>query len=78
MGEVGARMVSKAYPGVHTLAGLLHILAWADDTVWWDGTLEDVSAIAGALPAVEDAGALGSDISKMHVLRTWMEGQQIR
>ena len=34
MGEVRARMVSKAYPGVHSLAGLLHSLAWANNTVW--------------------------------------------
>ena len=37
MGEVWARMVSKAYPRVHTPAGLLHSLAWADDTVWLGG-----------------------------------------
>ena len=78
MGEVWARMVSKAYPGVHTPAGLLHSLALADDTVWLGGSSEDASAIAGALPAAEDAVALGSDVSKMHVLRTWMEGQRIR
>ena len=76
MGEVRARMVSKAYPRVHTPAGLLHILAWADDTVWLGGSPEDASAIARALPAAEDAVALGSDVSKMHVLRTWMEGSE--
>ena len=41
------------------------------------GSPEDVSAIARALPATEDAVALGSDVSKMHVLRTWMEGQRV-
>ena len=40
--------------------------------------MEDASAIARALPAVEDAMALGSDVSKMRVLRTWMEGQRVR
>ena len=78
MGEVWAKMVSKAYPGVLKPAGLLHSLAWADDTVWLGGCSEDVSAIAKALPAAEDAVALGSDVSKMHVLRTWMEGQRVR
>ena len=78
MGEVRARMVSKAYPGVHTPAGLLHSLAWADDTVWLGGSREDAAAFAGALPGAEDAVALGSNVSKMHVLRTWMEGQRIR
>ena len=70
MGEVKARMVSKAYPGVPTPAGLLHSLAWAEDTVWLGGSKEDAGAIAGALPTAEDAVALGSDVSKMHVLRT--------
>ena len=37
-----------------------------------------MSAIARALPAAEDAVTLGSDVSKMHVLRTWMEGQRVR
>ena len=78
MGEVRAKMVSKAYRGVLTRAGLLHSLAWADDTVWLGGSREDASAIAQALPAAEDAVALGSDVSKMHVLRTWMEGQRVR
>ena len=78
MGEVRAKMVFKAYPGVLTPPGLLHSLAWADDTVWLGGSSEDVSAIARALPAAEDAVALGSDVSKMHVLRTWMEGQRVR
>ena len=70
MGEVRAKMVSRNYPGVLTPAGLLHSLAWADDTVWLGGSPEDASAIARALPAAEDAMALGSDVSKMHVLRT--------
>ena len=35
MGEVRVRMVSKAYPGVHTPAGLLHSV---DDTVWLGGS----------------------------------------
>ena len=70
MGEVRARMVSKAYHRVRTPAGLLHSVAWADDTVWLGGSKEDADAIAGALPAVEDAVVLGSDVSKMHVLRT--------
>ena len=78
MGEVRAKMVSRNYPGVLTPAGLLHSLAWADDTVWLGGSPEDVSAIAKALPAAEDAVALGSDVSKMHVLRTWMDGQRVR
>ena len=78
MGEVRAKMVSRDYPGVLTPAGLLHSLALADDTVWLGGSPEDVSAIARALPAAEDAVALGSDVSKMHVLRTWMEGQRVR
>ena len=34
LGEVWKRMVSTTYPGVHTPAGLLHSLAWADDRVW--------------------------------------------
>ena len=67
MGEVRARMVSKAYPGMRTPAGLLHSLAWADDVVWLGGSSVDVSAIAGALPAAEDAVALGFDVSKLHV-----------
>ena len=78
IGEVRAKMVSRAYPGVLTPAGLLHSLAWADDTVWLGGSPEDVCAIAGALPAAEDAVALGSIVSKMHVLRTWMDGQRVR
>ena len=77
MGEVRARMVSKAYPGVHTPAGLLHSVAWADHAVWLGGSKEDADAIARALPAAEDAVALGSDVSKMHVLRTWMGGRRI-
>ena len=59
-------------------SGLLHTVAWADDTVWLGGSQEDAAAIAGALPAAEDGVALGSNVSKMHVLRTWMEGQRIR
>ena len=78
MGEVRARMVPKAYPGVYTPAGLLHSLAWADNTVWLGGTSKDAFPIAGGLPAAEDAVALGSDVSKMHLLRTWMEGHRIR
>ena len=78
MGEVRAKMVSRNYPGVFTPAGLLHSVAWADNTVWLGGSPEDVSAIARALPAAEDALALGSDVSKMHVLRTWMDGQRVR
>ena len=78
MGEVRAKMVSRDYPGVLTLAGLLHSLAWANDTVWLGVSPEDASAIARALPAAEDAVALGSDVSEMHVLRTWMEGQRVR
>ena len=49
-----------------------------DDTVRLGRSLEDVSAITKALPAAEDAVALGSDVSKMHGLRTWMEGQRVR
>ena len=64
MGEVRARMVSKAYPGVHTPAGLLHSLSWADDMVWLGRSREDTAAIAGALPATEDAVALGSEVSR--------------
>ena len=78
MGDVRVKMVSKAYPGVLTPAGLLHSLAWADDTVWLGGSSEDASAIARALPAAEDAVALGSDVSKMHVLHKWMEGRRVR
>ena len=78
MGQVRAKMVSKAYPGVPRPAGLLHSLASADDTVRLAGSSEDTSAIARALPAAEDAVALGSDVSKMHVLHTWMEGQRVR
>ena len=37
--------------------------------MWLGGSPEDAAAIAGALPAAEDAAALGSDVSKMHVLR---------
>ena len=77
MGEVRARIVSKAYPGVHTPAGVQHNLAWANDTVWLGGSHEDAAAIAGALPATEDVVAMRSAVSKMHVLRTWMEGQRI-
>ena len=78
MGKVRARMVSRAYPGVHTPARLLHSLDCADDTVWLGSSPDDAAAIAGALPAAEDAVALGSNVSKMHMLRTWMEGQRIR
>ena len=78
MGEVRAKMVSRAYPGVLTPPGVLHTLAWADDTVWLGGSPEDAAAIARALPTAEDAVAQGSDVSKMHVLRTWMEGQRVR
>ena len=78
MGEVRAKMVSKAYHGVLTTAGLLHSLAWADDTVWLGGSSEDASAIARAFPVAEDAVALGSDVSKMHVLHTWLEGQRLQ
>ena len=46
--------------------------------MWLGGSKEDADAIAGALPAAEDAVALESDVSKMHVLRTWMEGQRVR
>ena len=78
MGEVRAKMVSWDYSDVLTAAGLLHSVAWADETVWLSGSPEDMFAIARALPAAEDAVALGPDVSKMHVLRTWMEGQQLR
>ena len=78
MGEIRAKMVYWDYSGVLTPAGLLPSLAWADDTVWLGGSPEDVSAIARALPATECAVALGPDLSKMHVLRTWMEGQRVR
>ena len=61
-----------------TPAGRLPSLAWANETVWLGGSAEDASAIATALPAAEDAVALGCDLSKMHVLRTWMEGQRVR
>ena len=67
MGEARARMVSKAYPGVHTPAGLLRSLAWADDAVWPGSPRGCAAAVVGALPAAEDAQALGSDVSKMHV-----------
>ena len=51
-------MVSRAYPGVHTPAGLVHSVAWADDRVWLGGSKEDADAIAGALPVAEDAVVL--------------------
>ena len=78
MGQVRAKMVSQNYPGVLTPGVLLHSLACADDTVLLGGSPEDVSAIARALPAAKDAMALGSDVSGMHVLRTWMYGQRVR
>ena len=78
MGDVRAKMGSKAYPGVLTPAALLQSSAWANDRVWLGRSPEDASAIAKALPAAEDAVALGSDVSKMHVLRTWMEGERVR
>ena len=53
-----------------TPGGLLHRVAWARDTVWLGGSMEDAGAIAGALPVAEDAVALGSHVSKLHVLHT--------
>ena len=67
-------MVTRAYPGVQTHTGLLHTLPWADDTIWLGRSQEDADAIAKAVPLTEDAMALGSDVAKMDVLCTWMEG----
>ena len=78
MGEVRLKVVSRAYPRVLTPAGLLHSVAWADDTVWLGGTPADVTAIAKALPEAEDTVPLGSDVVNMHVLWTWWEDQHIR
>ena len=77
MKELRANMVSQAYPGVLSLAGLLQSSALADDTVWLRGSPEDAFPIARALPTAEEALAMGSDVSKMRVLRTWMDGQRV-
>ena len=65
MGEVRAKIVSRDYPGVLTPAGLLHILAWANDTVWLGGSPEDVSAIARA----RSQGCSSSIITRPTTLR---------
>ena len=54
MGEVLVKVVTRAYPGVQTPSGLLHSVAWADDTAWLGGSQEDAEAIARALPSADD------------------------
>ena len=78
MEKAWVKILAWALPSVCTPAGLLHDVAWADDTISPPGSWVDAVEIAAVVVLAEDTVALGSKVANMHFLCTRMEGHRVR
>ena len=73
LGEVGVKIVARAFPGSGYRLGSCIVWPGQDDTVWLGNPKVDAAVIARALPVQEEEVALGSDVAKIHVMNGRLE-----